>query len=110
MKHKSLNQLICAATINGRFRDLLLRDPAQAIAAGYFDHGFSLTSEEQDFVVGIRARKLEDFAAQVYQWITGTGPDQDRKWVPGDRRRSPDLLPQTEDPRDHSPVPVFVRA
>jgi hypothetical protein len=109
MKHRSLNQLICAATINGRFRDLLLRDPAQAIAAGYYDHGFSLTAEERDFVVGIRARKLEDFAAQVYQWMTGKGPIQDRSWAPGERGEAAPL-PQITDPRDLSPVPVYARA
>jgi hypothetical protein len=71
MKHKSLNQLLCAATINARFREVLLHDPAQAIAAGYFDHSFDLTSEERNLVLGIRAERLEDFAAQVYHWISG---------------------------------------
>lgn len=71
MKHKSLNQLLCAATVNVRFREALLRNPAQAIATGYFDHTFSLTSEERDLVVGIQAQCLEDLAAQVYQWISG---------------------------------------
>jgi hypothetical protein len=73
IQHKILNQLLCAATVNGRFRDMLLRDPAQAIATGYFDHSFSLTPEERDLVVGIRAGKLEDFAAQVYHWMSGNG-------------------------------------
>jgi hypothetical protein len=71
MKHKSLNQLLCAATINARFREVLLQNPAQAIASGYFDHTFDLTSEERELVVGIRAERLEDFAAQVYHWISG---------------------------------------
>lgn len=70
MKHKSLNQLLCAATVNTRFRETLLRDPAKAIAAGYFDQTFCLTPEERDLVTGIQARQLEDFAAQVYQWIS----------------------------------------
>jgi hypothetical protein len=73
MKHKSLNQLLCAATVNGRFRDMLLRDPAQALAAGYLDHTFSLTPEERELVMGIQAHRLEDFAAQVYCWISGDG-------------------------------------
>jgi hypothetical protein len=73
MKHKSLNQLLCAATVNGRFRDMLLRDPAQALAAGYLDHTFSLTPEERELVIGIQAHHLEDFAAQVYCWISGDG-------------------------------------
>jgi hypothetical protein len=70
MKHKSLNQLLCAATVNVRFRETLLRDPAKAIASGYFDHSFTLTQEEKDMVVGIQAHRLEDFAAQVYHWIS----------------------------------------
>lgn len=71
MKHKGLNQLLCAATVNNRFRETLLHNPAQAIATGYFDHTFSLTPEEQDLVISIQAQKLEDFAAQVYRWISG---------------------------------------
>jgi len=52
---------------------MLLRDPAQAIATGYFDHTFVLTPEERDLVLGIRAQRLEDFAAQVHRWISGNG-------------------------------------
>jgi len=71
MKHKSLNQLLCAAMINSRFRETLLRDPAQALASGYYEHSFTLTAEERDLVMGIRAQKLEDFAEQVHRWISG---------------------------------------
>lgn len=73
MNHKSLNQLLCAATVNVRFRETLLRDPAKAIASGYFDHSFALTEEEQDLVIGIQAQRLEDFAAQIYHWISDSG-------------------------------------
>jgi len=73
MNHRSLNELLCAATVNVRFRETLLRDPAKAIAAGYFDHSFVLTQEERDLVVGIQAQGLEDFAAQVYSFISGNG-------------------------------------
>jgi len=73
IQQKSLNQLLCAATVNGRFREMLLRDPAKAIATGYFEHSFCLTPEERDLVVGIQAGKLEDFAAQVYCWMSGNG-------------------------------------
>jgi hypothetical protein len=70
MQHKSLNQLLCAATVNGRFRETLLRNPAKALAAGYCEHTFPLTPEERELVLGIRAQRLEDFAAQVYRWLT----------------------------------------
>ncbi len=73
MNHKSLNELLCAATVNARFRETLLHNPARAVAAGYFDHSFALTQEERDLVVNIRAQDLADFASQVYTFITGNG-------------------------------------
>jgi hypothetical protein len=73
MKHTGLNQLLCAAVINNRFCEALLRDPAQALTAGFQGQTFSLTPEERALVVDIRAGQLEDFAAQVYCWISGNG-------------------------------------
>jgi hypothetical protein len=73
MNHKGLNQLLCAATVNGSFRETLLRNPAQAIASGYLDHTFCLTPEETDMVISIQAQQLEDFAMQVYHWLSGNG-------------------------------------
>jgi hypothetical protein len=75
MKHKGLNQLLCAAVVNERFRDMLLHHPARAIAMGYLDHTFPLTPEEHELVMGIRAERLEDFAAAVHGWISGNGRD-----------------------------------
>jgi hypothetical protein len=71
MNHKGLNQLLCAAVVNNRFRETLLRNPAQAIASGYLDHNFSLTPEERDLVVDIKAQRFEDFAGQVHNWLSG---------------------------------------
>jgi hypothetical protein len=68
-----LNQLLCAAVVNSRFCERLLRNPAQAIATGYLDHNFSLTPEERDLVISIKAQKLEDFAAQVHGRLSGNG-------------------------------------
>ncbi len=73
MQHKALNQLLCAATVNVQFRETLLHNPAQAIATGYLGHQFCLTPEERDMVLGIQAGGLEDFAAQVYHWISRNG-------------------------------------
>lgn len=78
MKHKGLNQLVSAATVNGRFCSTLLRDPAQALAVGYFGHSFSLTPEERDLVIGIQAQRLEDFAAQIYSWMRLGGNGHNR--------------------------------
>jgi hypothetical protein len=77
VEHKGLNQLLCAAVVNEHFRQTLLRSPAQALAAGYMGQLFSLTSEERALVVDIRAQHLEDFAAQVYCWISGNGDGLD---------------------------------
>lgn len=73
MKHKGLNQLLSAATINDQFCSILLRDPAQALATGYFGYSFSLTPEERDLVMGIQVQRLEDFAAQIHCWMGGNG-------------------------------------
>ena len=73
MKHEGLNQLICAAVVNNGFRETLLQNPAKALATGYFGHNFSLTSEERDLVIDIQAQRFEDFAAQVYHWLSGNG-------------------------------------
>lgn len=73
MMHKGLNQLLCAATVNRRFREALLRNPSQAIAMGYFSHRFLLTPDEQVLVASIRASRLEEFAAQVYCWLSSSG-------------------------------------
>lgn len=73
MKHENLFQLVCAATINSRFRETLLHDPVQALSAGYLGHTFSLTPEEWELVVGIQAQELEDFAAQVHCWVLSNG-------------------------------------
>jgi len=70
MNHKSLNQLLCAATVNRRFCQTLLQNPSQAIATGYLGQTFALSPEERELVTGIRAQQLEDFAAQVYCWIS----------------------------------------
>jgi hypothetical protein len=75
MKHKGLNQIVCAALINERFREVLLHHPARAIAAGYGGQSFSLTPEERDMVIGIRAERLEDWAAEIHNWISRSSHD-----------------------------------
>ena len=86
MQHKSLNQLLCAATVNGRFRETLLRNPAKALAAGYGEHTFALTPEERELVLGIQAYRLEDFAAQVYGWLSTDGNGNGHKQAGRARR------------------------
>jgi hypothetical protein len=87
---------------------MLLRDPARAIDTGYFDHRFSLTPEEKEMVIGIEARQLEDFAAQVYHWMTGNGNGN------GNGRnghgRKPDSVPRTENMVDLYRAPTMAHA
>jgi hypothetical protein len=73
MKHQGINRLLCAATVNSRFCDVLLHDPVQALSMGYLDHTFALTPEETKAVTSIRAQRLEDLAAQLYDWISNNG-------------------------------------
>ena len=64
-----LSRLVTAAVVNRKFCDLLLTTPAVAMAAGYNGESFSLTPEEWELVVSIRASSLTDFAEQ----LTGNG-------------------------------------
>jgi hypothetical protein len=54
-----------AAVVSPAFLDLLLKNPAEALATGYNDEVFKLTSEEREWVIAIRATSLTDFALQL---------------------------------------------
>lgn len=69
MKHKSLNQLLCAALVNNQFRELLLSEPAEAIDAGCLGNHFHLSPDEFNFMVNIHASSLENLANQVHNYI-----------------------------------------
>ena len=73
MNYKGLNQLLCAAVVNERFCEMLIHYPSRALSSGYGGQGFSLTPEERALVIGIRAERLEDLAAGICDWISGTG-------------------------------------
>jgi hypothetical protein len=68
---KELSRLITAAVVNQRFRELLLTNPAKAIAKGFNGEVFYLASEEQDLVLSIRASSLADFAMQLAKHQNG---------------------------------------
>jgi hypothetical protein len=110
MKHKALNQLLCAATVNNRFRDTLLRNPSLAISSGYYEHSFALTQEERDMVTGIQAQRFEDFAAQVYSWISGNGHGSVNHSGRNESVRGHDTLAPVDQFIDpyRTPVPVGV--
>lgn len=62
---KELSRLITAAVVNREFCNLLLADPAMALAAGYNGEAFHLATEEQELILSIRATTLADFARQL---------------------------------------------
>lgn len=60
-----LSRVFAAAIINQQFCDMLLQNPDQALQNGYLGEAFSLSKEEQDLIVSIRAESLSDLAKQV---------------------------------------------
>jgi len=64
---RELSRLINAAIVNREFCELLLTNPARALANGYYGEWFHLTSEEQNLILSIHAASLADFAMQLTQ-------------------------------------------
>ncbi len=62
---RELNRLVTAAVVSKSFCELLLHNPAEAIAAGYDGEAFLLTAEEQDLVVSTQAATLQEFVIQI---------------------------------------------
>jgi hypothetical protein len=62
---KELSRLLTAAVINREFCNLLLANPALAVANGYNGQSFQLATEEEELILSIRATSLADFAAQL---------------------------------------------
>jgi hypothetical protein len=60
-----LSQVFAAAVVNKQFCDMLLNDPSIALQNGYLGETFSLSKEEEDLIVSIRANSLSDLAKQV---------------------------------------------
>jgi hypothetical protein len=72
---KELSRLITAAVINREFCNLLLANPAMAMATGYNGEPFDLATEEQELILSIRATSLADFAKQLTKNGNGNGYD-----------------------------------
>jgi len=67
---KEYSRLLSAAVINPNFRDLLLANPSQALAAGFCAETFHFSHEETLRVINIQAESLADFAEQLIQHRT----------------------------------------
>jgi len=77
-----ISRLLSAAVINKGFRDLLLSDPAQALAQGYFGEKFSLDNEQKSLVLSIQAESLKDFALQITSPRKKEAAPSSGAWIP----------------------------
>jgi hypothetical protein len=62
--------------VSREFCNLLLADPAVALATGYNGEAFHLATEEQELIASIRATSLADFAQQLTTSRNGYGHKQ----------------------------------
>lgn len=62
---RELSRLLTAAVVNRDFCNLLLANPAMALATGYNGEPFDLAADEQELIFSIRATTLADFATQL---------------------------------------------
>lgn len=57
-----LTKLLSAAVVNRRFRELLLSQPAKALAVGYLGEEFQLDQDDRELILTCQARTLPDLA------------------------------------------------
>ncbi|HXF60440.1 MAG TPA: hypothetical protein VNK95_02415 [Caldilineaceae bacterium] len=69
MLSRNLSRLISAAVVSPRFCQLLLSDPAAALAAGYNGESFLLTPAEYEVVTSLRVNSIRDFAVQLLHML-----------------------------------------
>lgn len=62
---REISRLLTAAVINRRFCQMLLANPAKALANGYNGEAFWLEAAVRERVLAIQAQDLADFAAQL---------------------------------------------
>jgi len=63
MSDQTLNNIMCMALIDGKFRDALLANPAKVV--GEFD----LDAEEQSALKSIKADSVTDLARKLHAWM-----------------------------------------
>jgi hypothetical protein len=67
-----ISRVFAAAVVNRQFCSMLLQDPQIAIQNGYLGETFSLSKEEKDLIVSIRANSLSDLAKQVSRSLSSS--------------------------------------
>lgn len=60
-----VNKLLTAAVVSKAFCKLLLNNPAQALEDGYNGMRFTLTNQEKELLLSIRAKSLSELASQL---------------------------------------------
>ncbi len=67
--HPGVSAVFAAAVVSQSFRNLLLRDPEEALRQGYMGKRFALSSEDASLLVSVNAGSLGDLAKQVVQTL-----------------------------------------
>ncbi len=67
--HPGVSAVFAAAVVSRNFRDLLLKDPEQALKQGYMGKRFALSPEDASLIISLNAGSLGDLAKQVVQTI-----------------------------------------
>jgi hypothetical protein len=65
-----VNRLLAAALISNQFCSLLLKDPARALKQGFAGEQFSLSNDEQDFILSLRASSLQEFVTHLCEHLS----------------------------------------
>jgi len=67
--HSGLSGLFAAAVVSQSFRDMLLRNPEEALKQGYLGKDFGLSQADASLIVSLNAKSLADLAKQVVQTL-----------------------------------------
>ncbi len=74
---REIGRLLTAAVVNQRFCQMLLKNPKMALDSGYKGETFAFETEEQDFILSIKASDLAEFANKLtdrkYEWMKKDG-------------------------------------
>jgi len=70
MSDQTLNNIMCMALIDGKFRRGLLSNPAKVVS------DFDLDAEERDVLRTIKADSVTEFARKLHSWMVQRPGDQ----------------------------------
>ncbi len=69
VQHPGVSAVFAAAVVSQSFRNLLLKDPEQALKQGYMGKRFDLSREDASLIVSLSAGSLPDLARQVVRTL-----------------------------------------